>query len=87
MKKILWDTNAWEEYLYWQKQDKKTLNKINKLLESIARDGYKCIGKPEPLKHELSGCWSIRINDIDRLLFKIYDEYIEIIKCRTHYQV
>ena len=58
MKKI-WFEEAWEEYLRWQTQDPKTLKRINKLLKDIARNGYNCIGKPEPLKHDLSGCWKM----------------------------
>ena len=59
--KILWQESAWEEYLYWQLQDKKTLKRINKLLMDINRNGYQCIGKPEPLKGDLSGYWSVRL--------------------------
>ena len=64
--KILWQESAWEEYLYWQLQDKKTLKKINKLLMDINRNGYQCIGKPQPLKGDLSGYWSVRIDEKNR---------------------
>ena len=84
MKKV-WHEEAWEEYLYWQKQNEKILNKINKLLEDIDRNGYNCIGKPEPLKHSLSGYWSVRIDNSNRIVFKINNNYIEIVQCKTHY--
>lgn len=84
MKKI-WHSKACEEYLYRQEQDKKTLRKINKLLPSIDIDRYNCIGKPEPLKHNLSGYYSIRIDSVNRIVFKINNDCIEIIQCKTHY--
>ena len=67
--KILWQESAWEEYLYWQLQDKKTLKRINKVLMDINRNGYQCIGKPEPLKGDLSGYWSVRIDEKIELSF------------------
>ena len=67
--KILWQESAWEEYLYWQLQDKKTLKRINKLLMDINRNGYQCIEKPEPLKGDLSGYWSVRIDEKIELSF------------------
>ena len=82
---IFWDEKAWLEYLYWQTQDKKTLRRINNLLQDINRNGYKCIGKPEPLKGELTGWWSVRIDEKNRLIFKIENEQIKISKCGTHY--
>ncbi len=84
MKKI-WEDRAWEEYLYWQTQDKKTLKKINRLLQDIDRNGYECTGNPEPLKGNLSGYWSVRIDDENRIVFRIKDGQIEIIQCGTHY--
>ena len=84
MKKV-WQDDAWEEYLYWQTQDKKALNKINRLLRDIDRNGYNCTGKPEPLKEDLSGYWSVRIDEKNRLVFRIVDEQIEIYQCGTHY--
>ena len=76
---------AFAEYMYWQKQDKKTLNRINNLLKDIDRNGYNCIGKPEPLKGDKSGWWSVRIDEKNRLIFKIENEVVEITQCGTHY--
>ena len=76
---------VFEEYLYWQMQDKKTLKRINNLLKDIDRNGYNCIGKPEPLKGEQAGWWSVRIDEKNRLIFKIENEVIEITQCGTHY--
>ena len=84
--KKLWLDEAWEEYLNWQTQDKKTLKKINKLLQDIDRTGYNCIGKPEPLKGDLTGYWSVRIDDKNRIVFRITENNIEIIHCGTHYR-
>ena len=84
MKKI-WDDFAWEDYLYWQNQDKKVLKRINQLLQDIDRNGYKGIGKPEPLKGNLQGYWSRRIDDTNRLVYRISDSGIEILQCRSHY--
>lgn len=70
--------NSWQEYLYWQKQDKKTLKQINKLISDTIRN-------PEPLQHELSGYWSRRINEKDRLVYAVFDDRIEIIQLRFHY--
>ena len=81
----LWHDRAWEEYLYWQTQDKKTLKKINRLIADIERNGYACIGKPEPLKDNLSGYWSVRIDEQNRIVFRIVDGKLEIIQCGTHY--
>ena len=69
--KKLWHDKAWAEYSEWQTRDKKTLKRINLILKSIERDGYGCIGKPEPLKGNLSGKWSVRIDDVNRLIFSI----------------
>lgn len=84
MKKI-WHDKAWEEYLYWQTQDKKTLKKINRLLSDIDRNGYNCIGKPEPLKGNLSGAWSVRIDEKNRIVFRISGDTMEILECGSHY--
>ena len=85
MKKV-WFDEAWEDYLYWQTQDKKTLNRINKLLRDIERNGYNGIGKPEPLKGDLSGCWSVQIDEKNRLVFRIRDGKLEIVQCGSHYR-
>ena len=80
-----WDDFAWEDYLYWQSQDKKTLKRINQLLKDIGRNGYTGIGKPEPLKGDMKGYWSRRIDDVNRLVYRIADNRIEILQCRSHY--
>ena len=86
MNKITFTEQGWEDYCYWQKQDKKTLKKINILLEDIKRNGYNGIGKPEPLKNNLSGFWSRRIDNANRLVYKINIDTIEIIQCKNHYK-
>ena len=77
--------NAWEDYIYWQRVDKKTLNKINSLIKDIKRNIYSGIGKPEPLKYDLAGYWSRRIDHEHRLVYKVEDNEINIISCRFHY--
>lgn len=77
--------NGREDYIYWQTEDKKTLKKINKLIENICRNGNSGIGKPEPLWGDLSGFWSRRINEKDRLVYKIDEKNVYIISCRYHY--
>ena len=77
---------AWEEYCYWQGQDKKKLKRINEILKDIERNGYTGIGKPEPLKGNLFGWWSRRIDDSNRIVYRIVDENIEINNCRGHYE-
>lgn len=84
--KKLWSDEAWEEYLYWQTQDKKTLKRINKLLQDIDRNGYNSIGKPEPLRGDLSGFWSVRIDDKNGNVFRINGEALEIWQCGSHYR-
>ena len=84
MKKI-WFEEAWEDYLYWQAQDKKTLKRINLLLQDISRSGCDGIGKPEPLKGEFSGFWSRRIDEKHRLVYRIKGGMLEILSCRGHY--
>jgi toxin YoeB len=80
-----WHETAWVDYEYWQSQDKKTLRRINNLLRDIERNGYKSIGKPEPLKGLLSGWWSVRIDSVNRLVFQIVDGRLEIYACKGHY--
>lgn len=80
-----WDDYAWEDYLYWRTQDKKTLKRINILLQDIDRNGYNGIGKPEALKGDLQGWYSRRIDETNRLIYRINGDTIEILQCRTHY--
>ena len=77
---------AWEDYCYWQTQDKKTLKRINLLIKDIERNGYKGIGKPEPLKEDLSGYWSRRIDDYNRFVYKIENGTIKIAQVGSHYR-
>ena len=81
----IWDDEAWEDYVCWQTQDKKTLKRINSLIKDIDRNGYEGIGKPEPLTGNRSGYWSRRIDEKNRLVYKIVDGTIRIAQCRTHY--
>lgn len=83
--KIVWNDEAWDDYLYWQVQDKKTLKRINQLVQDIVRNGFDGIGKPEPLKGDLSGWWSRRIDSKNRLVYRVQDGQIEIAQCRSHY--
>lgn len=76
---------GWEDYLYWQTEDRKTLRKINTLLKDIERNGHEGLGKPEPLTGDLSGFWSRRINQKDRLIYALEMDQIIIIACRYHY--
>ncbi len=82
----IWHDNAWEDYVYWQTQDKKTLKKINNLLKDIDRNGYLCTGKPEQLSGDLAGYWSVRIDEKNRIVFRISDDNLEIIQCGSHYR-
>ncbi len=85
-RKLAWTDEAWKDYVYWQTQDKKSLKRINKLLDDIRRnDPFKGIGKPEPLKENLSGFWSRRIDDTNRLVYAVDEGYITVISCRYHY--
>jgi len=81
----LWYDKAWADYLYWQTQDKKTLKRINKLIQDIERNGYNGIGKPEPLKDNLEGFWSVRIDEKNRIIFRIVNDTLEITQCGSHY--
>lgn len=74
-----------EEYCYWQTQDKKTLKRINQLLADIARNNFTGMGKPEPLKNNLNGYWSRRIDEVNRLVYKVTNNQIEVIQCKGHY--
>lgn len=81
----VWFDEAWEDYLFWQTQDKKTLKRINALIRDIERGNFDGIGKPEPLKGDLSGFWSRRIDSANRLVYRIRDGVLEILSCRGHY--
>lgn len=81
----LWTDRAWESYLYWQTQDKKTLKRVNQLIKDIERNGYEGIGKPEPLRGDMAGWWSRRIDDTNRLVYRFEDGKLIIADCRSHY--
>ncbi|CAM2958237.1 Txe/YoeB family addiction module toxin [Vibrio metschnikovii] len=82
---LSWTDESWNDYVYWQTQDKKTLKRINKLITDVKRSPFEGIGKPEPLKENLSGFWSRRIDDTNRLVYAVDDSAITIISCRYHY--
>lgn len=85
-KRFAWTDEAWKDYIYWQTQNKKTLKRINRLLDDIKRnDPFKGIGKPEPLRENLSGFRSRRIDDTNRLVYAVDEAYIAVISCRYHY--
>ena len=85
-RKLSWTDDAWKDYLYWQTQDKKTLKRINKLIEDIKRENpLEGIGKPEPLKENLTGFWSRRIDETNRLVYAVDENFITVISCRYHY--
>ena len=85
MRAIRFVPDAWDAYLYWQDQDKKTLKRLNQLITAAARDPFIGIGKPEPLRGELSGYWSRRIDEVNRLVYRATDTEIVIVACRFHY--
>ncbi|GJI98501.1 hypothetical protein RugamoR57_52190 [Duganella caerulea] len=85
MRNVKFTDEAWTGYLYWQTQDRKTLKRINDLIRDAQRDPFTGIGKPEALKHHLSGLWSRRIDEINRLVYEATDEDLVIISCRYHY--
>ena len=82
---LSWTDEAWNSYVYWQTQDKKTLKRINKLIADVKRSPFAGIGKPEPLKENLSGFWSRRIDDTNGLVYAVDDTAITVISCRYHY--
>jgi len=84
-RKLAWTDEAWKDYIYWQAQDKKTLKRINRLINDTMRQPFEGIGKPEPLRENLSGFWSRRIDDTNRLVYAVDDDFITIISCRYHY--
>ncbi len=83
--KLIFVDESWEDYLYWQKNDKKKMKKINELIKDIKRNPFNGIGKPEPLKHALSGYWSRRINDEHRIVYKVHQDSLLIAQLRYHY--
>ena len=85
MRAIRFVPDAWDAYLYWQNQDKKTLKRLNLLINAAARDPFVGIGKPEPLRGDLSGYWSRRIDEVNRLVYRATDSEIVIVTCRFHY--
>jgi toxin YoeB len=82
---LVWDINAWEDYLWWQGQDRKVLERINALVADIVRHGSEGIGKPEPLKHDFADYWSRRITDEHSLVYKVTDAEVRIAACRYRY--
>ena len=84
--RLLWEESAWEDYCSWQLQDKKTLKKINTLIKDIQRNSFEGIGKPEPLKGDLSGWWSRRIDEVNRIVYCEKDGAIIIASCKGHYE-
>ncbi len=83
--RLLWEDRAWDDYLYWQMQDKKMLKRVNLLIKDIRRSPFDGIGKPEPLKNNLSGWWSRRIDETNRIVYYEQDGIIYVVSCRGHY--
>jgi toxin YoeB len=83
--KLMFSNEAWEDYLHWQKQDRKMLERIKKLIKQVQRDPFVGVGKPEPLKHALSGFWSRRITDEHRMVYRVTEDALEIAQLRFHY--
>ncbi|MBA3903679.1 MAG: Txe/YoeB family addiction module toxin [Rhodocyclaceae bacterium] len=83
--RLVWTTAAWEDYSYWQTQDRKTLKRINALIQDALRNPFTGIGKPEPLRENLTGFWSRRIDDQHRLVYTVENEDLAIVACRYHY--
>ncbi|MCC5852326.1 MAG: Txe/YoeB family addiction module toxin [Alkalimonas sp.] len=83
--KLIFSEHAWEDYLYWQKTDKKIISRINKLIKEVRREPFAGVGKPESLKHNLAGYWSRRINEEHRMVYKVTDSALLIAQLRYHY--
>ena len=83
--RLVWTAAAWSDYVYWQGQDRKTLKRINALIQDAMRSPFEGIGKPEPLRESLSGFWSRRIDDVNRLVYAVEDNDLAIVSCRYHY--
>ncbi|WP_439690438.1 Txe/YoeB family addiction module toxin [Curtobacterium sp. SP.BCp] len=85
-RRLTWTAEGWDDYVYWQTQDRKTLRRINSLIDDVLRDDpFAGIGKPEPLKHVLDGAWSRRIDDTNRLVYLVSDDAIIVLQARYHY--
>ena len=84
-RKLAWTDEAWKGYIYWQSQDKKTLKRINRLVNDVMREPFEGIGKPELLRENLSGFWSRRIDDTNRIVYAVDDDFITILSCKYHY--
>jgi len=84
--RLAWTAGAWDDYLYWQGQDRKQLRRINQLIQACLRDPFQGIGKPEPLRENLSGCWSRRIDDTHRLVYRVEAAMLVVLACRYHYR-
>ena len=82
----IWFDEAWADYVWWQAQDKKILKRINNLLKDIERDNFNGVGKPEPLRGDLSGFWSRRIDEANRLVYRVIEGRLEIVSCKGHYE-
>lgn len=85
--RILWEEKAWNDYVAWQQEDKKTLKKLNTIIKDILRSPYEGLGKPEPLKENLSGWWSRRIDDFNRIVYRQEGDSIVIASCKNHYKL
>jgi toxin YoeB len=84
--RLIWFTEAWEDYLWWQSQDKKTIKRINLLIQDTMRNHFTGLGKPEPLKGDLAGFWSRRIDSANRLVYRIREGNLEVLSCKGHYE-
>lgn len=82
--RIVFSAQGWDDYLWWQRQDRKTMRRVNQLIQDIARNGNDGIGKPEPLKHGFQGYWSRRISDEHRLVYKVVEDEVRVATCRYH---
>lgn len=83
--KLIFSDEAWDDYLYWQKQDRKRVERINKLIQEVKREPFSGLGKPEPLKHALSGFWSRRITDEHRVVYRVEGDSLQLAQLRYHY--
>lgn len=85
MRRLSWTHDAWRDYTWWESQDRKTLKRINALIEDVMRSPFEGIGKPEPLRGDLAGMWSRRISQADRLVYEVFDGEVVIYSCKDHY--